>query len=110
MTFETRSGSKERLETFPEEIISWIKNHYDVKVIPGVTKPTNAMADKIIEATEQAGKKLNLPTMRMMSGANHDTNTFAPFIDVGMIFVPSIDGISHNSAEKSDWEYIENAA
>lgn len=109
MTFEVRSDSKERLETFPEEILSWVRNNYDVKVKPGVRKPANAMSDKIIEATEQAGITLDLPTMRMMSGANHDTNTLAPFMNTGMIFVPSINGISHNPAEKSDWEYIGNA-
>lgn len=109
MTFEVRSGNKDRLESFPEEVLSWIKENYDVKIKPGVTKPTNAMSDKIIETIEQAGAKLNLPTMRMLSGANHDTNTLAPFMDTGMIFVPSIDGISHNPAEKSDWKDIENA-
>lgn len=109
MTFEVRSGSKDRLETFPKKVLSWIKDNYDVKVVPGVRKPTNAMSDKIIESIEQAGEGLNLPTMRMLSGANHDTNTLAPFMDTGMIFVPSIEGISHNPAEKSDWEYIENA-
>lgn len=109
MTFEVRSGNKDRLETFPEEVLSWIKENYDVKIKPGVTKPTNAMSDKIIETIEQAGAKLDLPTMRMLSGANHDTNTLAPFMDTGMIFVPSIDGISHNPAEKSDWKDIENA-
>ncbi|MEY8560828.1 M20 family metallo-hydrolase [Jeotgalicoccus halotolerans] len=109
MTFEVRSGNKDRLESFPEEVLNWIKENYDVKIKPGVTKPTNAMSDKIIETIEQAGAKLNLPTMRMLSGANHDTNTLAPFMDTGMIFVPSIDGISHNPAEKSDWKDIENA-
>lgn len=110
MTFEVRSGSKKRLETFPEEVVDWIKDNYDVKIIEGVKKPTNAMSDKIIETAEQVGKTLNLPTMRMLSGANHDTNTLAPIMDTGMIFVPSIDGISHNPAEKSEWEYIANAA
>ena len=109
MTFEVRSGNKDRLESFPKEVLSWIKENYDVKIKPGVTKPTNSMSDKIIETIEQAGAKLNLPTIRMLSGANHDTNTLAPFMDTGMIFVPSIDGISHNPAEKSDWKDIENA-
>lgn len=109
MTFEVRSGNKDRLESFPEEVLNWIKENYDVKIKPGVTKPTNAMSDKIIETIEQAGAKLNLPTMRMLSGANHDTNTLALFMDTGMIFVPSIDGVSHNPAEKSDWKDIENA-
>lgn len=109
MTFEVRSGSKERLETFPEEVLNWIKDNYDVKVAEGVKKPTNAMSDKIIGATEQAAEKLNQPTLLMLSGANHDTNTLAPLMDTGMIFVPSIAGISHNPAEKSDWKYIGNA-
>lgn len=109
MTFEVRSGSKERLETFPEEVLNWIKDNYDVKVAEGVKKPTNAMSDKIIGATEQAAEKLNQPTLHMLSGANHDTNTLAPIMDTGMIFVPSIAGISHNPAEKSDWKYIGNA-
>src|SRR5699024_9146891 len=109
MTFEVRSGNKDRLESFPEEVLNWIKENYDVKIKPGVKKPTNAMSDKIIETIEQAGAKLNLPTMRMLSGANHDTNTLALFMDIGMIFVPSIDGVSHNPAEKSDWKDIENA-
>lgn len=109
MTFEVRSGSKERLVTFSEEVISWIKENYSVKVISGVRKPTNAMSDKIIEATEQAAEKLNQPTLHMLSGANHDTNTLAPIMDTGMIFVPSIAGISHNPAEESDWKYIGNA-
>lgn len=49
MTFEVRSRSKERLESFSEEILSWIKDNYNVKVVSGVRKPTNAMFDKIIE-------------------------------------------------------------
>jgi len=29
---------------------------------------------------------------------------------VGMVFVPSINGISHNPEEASDWKYINQAA
>lgn len=109
-TFEVRSGDEEILKTFPENIISWMKENYEVKVMPGVVKPTNPMSDKIITAIEEAGRTLRLGTMRMISGANHDTNTLAPFMDTGMIFVPSVKGISHNPLEKSEWEYIENAS
>ena len=35
----------------------------------------------------------------MHSGAGHDSQIIAPRIPTGMIFVPSIRGISHNPAE-----------
>lgn len=110
MTFEVRSGSEKVLTEFPREIIDWINDSYDVDITPGVLKDTNAMSSEIINEIEQAGKTLGIETMRMLSGANHDTNTLAPFINTGMIFVPSIKGISHNPLEKSDWEYIANAS
>ena len=38
----------------------------------------------------------------MHSGAGHDSQIFAPRVPTGMIFVPSIDGISHNPAEHTE--------
>lgn len=110
LTLEVRSGCKDALSEFSKEITSWIASEYDVEMTTAVDKPANAMADSMIHAVEKAGEKLNLNTMHIVSGANHDTNTLAPFMDTGMIFVPSIGGVSHNPEEKSEWEYIENAA
>ncbi|SOC43733.1 Zn-dependent hydrolase [Salinicoccus kekensis] len=109
-TFEVRSGDRGTLDMFPEQVTAWVKKNYDVEIIQGVVKPTHPMSRKFINAAETAGKTLGLPTMKLMSGANHDTNTLAPFMDTGMIFVPSEKGISHNPLENSEWEYIENAA
>ncbi len=39
--------------------------------------------------------------VKMPSGAGHDANTFAPHIPTGMVFIPSIGGISHDLAEDS---------
>jgi|SRR5699024_2170584 len=110
MTFEVRSGSNETLKTFSNDVVKWIENHYEVDVTKSVEKPSNEMSGRIIDAITTAGESLGLQTMSIVSGANHDTNSLAPYIDTGMIFVPSIDGISHNPKEKSDWVYIENAA
>ena len=38
----------------------------------------------------------------MHSGAGHDSQIFAPRVPTGMIFVPSIAGISHNPDEKTE--------
>lgn len=35
----------------------------------------------------------------MHSGAGHDSQIIAPHVPTGMLFVPSIDGVSHNPAE-----------
>ena len=37
----------------------------------------------------------------MVSGAAHDAMTLARNLPVGMIFVPSVDGVSHSPKEKT---------
>ena len=39
--------------------------------------------------------------VEMPSGAGHDANTFAPYLPTGMLFIPSIGGVSHDFAEDS---------
>ena len=45
--------------------------------------------------------------MTMPSGAGHDAQDMAVITPTGMIFVPSIDGISHSPEEFSSPEAIE---
>ncbi|PXV93818.1 allantoate deiminase [Lachnotalea glycerini] len=56
--------------------------------------------DKIAKACIDSG----LPEFRMPSGAGHDSSTFADFCPMGMIFIRSKDGISHNKVEYSTAE------
>ena len=44
--------------------------------------------------------------MRLPSGAGHDAQMFAPNCPTAMIFVPSVDGISHNVREYTAPEHI----
>ncbi len=46
----------------------------------------------------------------MASGAGHDVQTFARHCPAGLIFVPSIGGISHAPAEWTDWADIKRGA
>jgi len=43
----------------------------------------------------------------MISGAGHDAQIMAKCTDVGMIFVPSKDGISHSHCEWTELDQIE---
>jgi N-carbamoyl-L-amino-acid hydrolase len=44
------------------------------------------------------------------SGAGHDAQTFARHIPAGLIFTPSIGGISHSPDELTEWADIERSA
>lgn len=55
--------------------------------------------DEMIDLVERAARDRGHSTMRMPSGAGHDAQMLARVCPAGMIFVPSIDGISHNLAE-----------
>ena len=62
------------------------------------------MSQQVQQAIETAAVDLGLCTQRMPSGAGHDAQNLALVCPTGMIFVPSVDGISHSPQESSRWE------
>ncbi|MDO5650064.1 MAG: allantoate deiminase [Gallicola sp.] len=63
--------------------------------------PPVPMDHSVINTIENTVKEMGIDYEVMHSGAGHDSQIFAPRVPTGMIFVPSIDGISHNPAEKT---------
>ena len=61
-------------------------------------------ADHIQDIVAESCEKAGLPVFKMPSGAGHDSSTFADFCPMGMIFVRSKDGLSHNKNEYSSPE------
>jgi len=59
---------------------------------------------RVVDAIEALAQQKGLSTRRMPSGAGHDAQMIARVCPTGMIFVPSLDGISHNPAEHTDDE------
>ena len=57
---------------------------------------------RVVEQIEELAQQTGLSTKRMPSGAGHDAQMMARICPTGMIFVPSLDGISHNPAEHTD--------
>jgi beta-ureidopropionase / N-carbamoyl-L-amino-acid hydrolase len=53
----------------------------------------------MIDLVETTATRLGRSTRRMASGAGHDAQMFARVCPTSMIFVPSVDGLSHNIAE-----------
>tara|TARA_B100000686_G_scaffold230684_1_gene238099 strand:- start:10212 stop:11465 length:1254 start_codon:yes stop_codon:yes gene_type:complete len=57
---------------------------------------------RVVKQIEQLAKQRGLSTKRMPSGAGHDAQMMARVCPTGMIFVPSLDGVSHNPSEHTD--------
>jgi N-carbamoyl-L-amino-acid hydrolase len=67
--------------------------------------PTDLRIRRVID---EAARQLGFTTKFMPSGAGHDAQEMAHLGPVGMIFVPSVDGISHSPRELSRPEDITN--
>jgi len=65
---------------------------------------------RIREIIGDAARERKLSSRQMPSGAGHDAQSMAVLAPVGMIFVPSVDGISHSPREFSRPEDITNGA
>ncbi len=71
-------------------------------------KESAALSESIIETIIRAAGIEDLSTIRMVSGAGHDCQVFAPRVPTGLIFVPSREGKSHCSEEWTDMEHASN--
>jgi hydantoinase/carbamoylase family amidase len=64
-------------------------------------------APETIAGIDATARALGYTTVQMPSGAGHDAQTVAPLAPAGMIFVPSVAGISHAPTEFTPPEAIE---
>lgn len=70
-----------------------------------------ALTDKGFQnLIDESAKALGFTTKLMPSGAGHDAQEIAAIGPVGMIFIPSIGGISHSPKEFSRPQDVENGA
>ncbi len=64
----------------------------------------------ILDVLEKAADKLDIPFLRMISGAGHDTQFLTQLTRAGLLFVPSVGGLSHSPDERTRWEDVEAGA
>jgi N-carbamoyl-L-amino-acid hydrolase len=92
----------EKLRGRVREIASLTKTEIDMRA---AAHHDAALADPEMQRTiEAACAKLGLKSRRLPSGAGHDAQMMALLGPMGMIFVPSVGGISHSPKEFSKWE------
>jgi N-carbamoyl-L-amino-acid hydrolase len=64
----------------------------------------------VCDVIEEAAGALGLTSMRVPSGAGHDAQALAGVTRAGMVFVPSVNGKSHDPSELTHWEDCVNGA
>ena len=98
----------EKIRAEADQIAQASNTRFDFKEINvNIPAPTNPRIRAFIAAS---AKELNFTTKVMPSGAGHDAQDMARLAPVGMIFVPSIGGISHSPREFSRPQDITNGA
>ena len=65
---------------------------------------------RLVEVLEDQAQALGVSHLRLNSGAGHDAQIFGQYMPMGMIFVPSLNGISHSPQEWSSMAHIEAGA
>lgn len=66
--------------------------------------------ERVVDMIEFRAKEVNERVRRMPSGAGHDAQMFARVCPSAMIFVPSVEGISHNPREHTDPTHLIDGA
>lgn len=104
MVLEIRNEDEKLMDAFMEEYREMAGKIGKVEIEPLVRKAPVACDSKLAGVIEEVCREQGVPCRRMPSGATHDGNAMALLMPVGMIFVPSRDGISHSPEEWTDWE------
>jgi beta-ureidopropionase / N-carbamoyl-L-amino-acid hydrolase len=115
MTIEVRDLSSEKLRGIMDDIrgrAQQIAQQTRTKIeIAELSRNPSALASPDVQRViERAATKLSLGSMRLPSGAGHDAQMMAQLGPMGMIFVPSVAGISHSPKELTHWEDCANGA
>jgi beta-ureidopropionase / N-carbamoyl-L-amino-acid hydrolase len=114
-SLELRDLSAEKIARLGEEIRKRAEEiaretNTEITIRKLENDPPAMATPQIQEQIEAAAASLGLKTMRLPSGAGHDAQMMAKLGPMGMIFVPSVGGISHSPKELTRWPDCANGA
>jgi beta-ureidopropionase / N-carbamoyl-L-amino-acid hydrolase len=115
LTIELRDLSTDTLAVLADEIqkravriASDTRTTIEISSLGG--NPPAAASTDVQRVIERAASSMRLSAARLPSGAGHDAQMMAQLGPMGMIFVPSIGGISHSPKELTPWDDCANGA
>lgn len=72
--------------------------------------PAALLPENMVQVIEAACDSVHLSHTRLTSYAGHDAQTLSTFTPTGMLFIPSVGGISHSPKEFTRWENVVQGA
>jgi allantoate deiminase len=112
-TVDIRSGKEEHVKNVIEKVkdlaVSYGDKGIEVSVEQLLYIQPKEMNKDIVSLLKRKTSELGIPKCSINSGAGHDAMVFSDFTNVGMLFIPSKDGLSHCPEEWSDSRHIANA-
>ena len=110
MKIDLRSEQSESLAFMKKKVLDEIEREkFGVKIkysIVAEVEPS-IMSDEVMNAIRSSVSTLGFSSMDMPSGAGHDTIPISRISKAGMIFVPSIRGLSHTPLEWTNFSDVE---
>ncbi|MHC1762065.1 MAG: Zn-dependent hydrolase [Negativicutes bacterium] len=108
LSIETRGAKPETMEESRKGIlraIAGIDKEFGVQVeiLKHIYAPPVSLEGSVLQELRVSAREMGVQFIEMPSWAGHDAKIMAPFVPTGMIFVPSIAGISHSSVEATNW-------
>jgi N-carbamoyl-L-amino-acid hydrolase len=111
-SLDFRSTSKQTLEDLEEILVSMANDVASTRGLQFSSRVVDQVDPVFIPETitslmKEECDRMGYDSMTLPSGAGHDAQIIASVADVGMIFIPCEDGISHSPKEKIKWEDLE---
>ena len=115
MSLEIRDLDMDKIDTLFKRILgtaNTLSGHTDTSIAfeQFYESPAAITDERINGLIQDSADALGLSAMHMPSGAGHDSQSLAGIAPIGMIFVPSKDGISHAPGEFTSEQQITNGA
>ena len=104
MILECRNLDENLMLQYIEDVERFCNLLKGIEITRTVTKSPVICDERIMDSIEMICQEKGISYIRMPSGATHDASIFGLKVPVGMIFIPSHEGISHNKEEWSKWE------
>lgn len=110
-TVDLRNTDEKQLRSAEHQLASYLS---DIAAAEGVQATSRVLArfepvefdPRMISLVEETARSFGYAARRLPAGAGHDAQMLARVCPAGMIFVPSVGGISHNPGEYTRPEHL----
>lgn len=99
---ELRDMDQGNIDEFIDDLNKYLEDNVkDYRLVKNIKKPPVYLDKDYMEKTRAACQSLGYTCKEMSSGAGHDAQEMSHHFPTGLIFIPSVGGISHSPREYS---------